>query len=54
MSKKHWDCVINPPGMEYHIQVDHFNAIVMKFYFQKIHTVAFFGMLYLRLREVPS
>ena len=30
--KKHWDCVVNPPGTERLAQVDHFNAFVMELY----------------------
>ena len=40
--------VLNSPGTEYPPQIDHFNA--MEFYFQKMLTVAFFGMLFWRLR----
>ena len=39
-----------PPGTKYHTQVDHFNVFVMKFYFHKVLTVAFFSMLFRRLR----
>ena len=48
MLKKHWDCVLYPPGMESPAEVDQF---AMEFYFQEMLTVVLFSMLFWRLRR---